>query len=118
MQGTVKTLATNLPISSVITTSAFNVSASIANASYSATLTSPSTGSGQLSYVIELSTDGGNTWSPVISDNLNGGFAKGTSNPAAFQIAGTVPGNFVGNKLRGRIVSITGTWTVSLSVTT
>jgi hypothetical protein len=120
------TLLQNQAISAPVTTAGFPVSASVAYASFSATLVSPNVALAVFEFMVELSDDNGVSWSGVGGSSFanNNGETRdragnllpiSQTNKVSFQM----PDNASGDKIRFRVTNVTGgAWIVSANMTT
>lgn len=116
------TLFNNARVSAPLTSPTVTVPAGSAGASYDLSLTAPSpSGVGAIAVVVERSGDGGATWQVVVSDSVDspGLVAKGPNagQVPVFHLTGVVANALVGDLVRARVPSVTGTWHATMTLT-
>lgn len=109
------TLATNLTLTVVGSTAALTIAGAVTTVSYNLSILCSLDPAATLSFVLEISKDGGTTYSAFVQETFQGGPAAKVGGAATQIVSGEIDKLAVGNKLRGRIVAIAsgaGIWKV------
>lgn len=108
-------LATNLTLSAPGATAPLTIAGSVTAVAYQLSIACSLDPAASLSFVLEISTDGGTVYNPFLQETFQGGPAAKVGGTAVQKVSGEIDTLAVGNKLRGRVVSIssgTGSWVV------